>query len=123
MILNFALLKKGDEIYNRAEQLVKYFIGSLTVDDVSRLLAGLHSIRKGSPDIIGILVANFLKNLDQAGQESIVLVAPVLKFIEGVKEDTYVKLDEHILSKKLIENMNTYELGEVAKGFGYSRGS
>jgi len=32
-------------------------------------------------------------------------------------------LEEHLLKKKFIEEMTTYELGEIAKGYGYDRGS
>jgi|JI6StandDraft_1071083.scaffolds.fasta_scaffold07735_10 hypothetical protein len=123
VFMNFSLLKMGEDIYHRTEQLAYFFESSLTVDDVGRLLAGLHNVRKGTPEMIAKLVANFLRNLDHASKESIVLVIPVFPFIEGFKSDNYTDLEKHILNKNLIQQMNVYELGEVAKGFGYSRGS
>lgn len=47
----------------------------------------------------------------------------MLRFIEGVNEEAYSRLDQHILKNKIAEELSVYELGEIAKGFGYSRGS
>lgn len=68
IVMNFALLKQGDEIYNRAEQLVTYFSANLTVEDVSRLLAALHNTRKGTAETVAKLVAEFLGSLEKASK-------------------------------------------------------
>jgi hypothetical protein len=81
ILMNFALLKKGEEIYMRMEQMVTYEPLNLTIWDVSRVLASMHGMRKGSAETVLMLVKLFLDNIEKADKESIVLVVPVLRFV------------------------------------------